>query len=170
MLRHAPTEEAKTIPAGGPGVHRRGPQMGEWAVRGRAGSPGSPARTLWLVGRARGRDNGLMARPLRNQWRIRALVRRRHRTWMASMILASCGWGIWWLALIAVQIWPKWSPSTDVLWWGSCCFALPGLGLALFSFRAHRIWLLLVTVPVLANLSLLTLPLYLGAARRVLEL
>ncbi|MAE27423.1 MAG: hypothetical protein QF615_08620 [Planctomycetota bacterium] len=89
---------------------------------------------------------------------------------MASMILASWGWGVWWLALMAVHVWPDWSPSTDVLWWISCLFAVPGLCLGLFSFRAHRVWLLLVTVPVLANVSLLSLPLYLDAARRVLAL
>jgi hypothetical protein len=89
---------------------------------------------------------------------------------MASMILASLGWGVWWLALIAVQIWPDWSPSMNVLWGTSCCFALPGLGLGLFSLRAHRIWLMLVTVPVLANVSLLSMPLYLDAARSILDI
>ncbi len=102
-----------------------------------------------------------MARPLRSQWRIRTVVRRRHRTWVASMVFATLGWGVWWSAVVLLELAPDWAPSLRVTAWVACAFALFGLFLAVFSVRARLIWVLLAGVPVFANGSLLCLPLLL---------
>lgn len=100
-----------------------------------------------------------MARPLRSQWRQRTMVRRRHRTWMTSMILATGGWGLWWLALALRRYVPGWYPGLIPVYGVTGALAAVGLFLAVFTVRARLIWVLLAGVPVLANGTLLLLPL-----------
>jgi predicted membrane metal-binding protein len=100
-----------------------------------------------------------MARPLRPQWRVRTLVRRRHRTWMTSMILATCGWGLWWSVLALRRFLPAWYPGLLPVYLVTCAIAAVGLFLAVFTVRARLIWVLLAGVPILANGALLALPL-----------
>ena len=78
---------------------------------------------------------------------------------MASMSLATLGWGAWWLALIGVKIAPG---SADVLALVatvvSGLFALLGLLIAAATLRARRTWILFVLLPLFANASLLAMP------------
>jgi hypothetical protein len=41
-----------------------------------------------------------MARPLRKLYPVSLMVRRRHRTWMFAMTLATFGAGVWGVALL----------------------------------------------------------------------
>lgn len=104
---------------------------------------------------------GGMARPLRPQWRERTLVRRRHRTWMAAMVLATAGWGVWWTALVLHRFYPDVEPLLAPATWIASAFAAVGLFLAVFTVRARLIWILLAGVPVFANATLLLGPLLL---------
>ena len=99
-----------------------------------------------------------MARPSRPFWVKRVYARRRHRTWMRSMALATVGWGLWFgYALLG-----RWAPSIQppmeiVTVFGVAC-GLPGLLLALLTMRGRRSWLLFVLVPLFANACLLAAP------------
>lgn len=99
-----------------------------------------------------------MARPLRNQWRVRTVVRRRHRTWVASMVFATIGWAVWWLAAALLRFAPEWAPGFLTVSITASVFAVPGLLLAIFSFRGRQSWMLLAFVPLFANGALLALP------------
>jgi len=103
-----------------------------------------------------------MVRPLRNQWRVRTMVRRRHRTWVASMVFATFGWAVWWMTAALLRYAPDWTPSFVVVSWTASIFATMGLLLALFTVRGQRNWALLALVPLFANGSLLALPSLLG--------
>lgn len=105
-----------------------------------------------------------MARPLRPQWRDRTVVRRRHRTWMTSIILATLGWGLWWIALGLHRFWPRFFPGLMPIYLVTCALAAVGLFLAVFTVRARLIWVLLAGVPIMANGSLLLLPLVVDEA------
>ena len=99
-----------------------------------------------------------MARPLRPQWRMRTMVRRRHRTWVASMVFATLGWGVWWVTIFVHRFWPEF--TVDLFWPSTVAGTLAAIGFALafFSIRAKRIWVLLALVPMFANGSLLLVP------------
>lgn len=99
-----------------------------------------------------------MARPQRPQEIVRVRVRRRHRTWMYAMVLATLGWGAWWLSLFARQFFPALFPGFAVTYWVACVPAAAGLLLAIFTIRARKIWILLAAVPICSNLFLLALP------------
>jgi len=88
------------------------------------------------------------------------MVRRRHRTWIASMVLATAGWGVWWAALLLHKFAPGFSPLVPATVVASLC-AAAGLFLAVFTVRARLIWVLLALVPIFANASLLLGPLLL---------
>lgn len=100
-----------------------------------------------------------MARPFRPQWRARTSVRRRHRTWMTSMILATVGWGLWWIVLGLHRFAPAWSPGLGPTYVVTVALASVGLFLGVFTVRARLIWVLLAGVPIVANGTLLLLPL-----------
>jgi hypothetical protein len=70
-----------------------------------------------------------MARPLRLQWKVRTLVRRRHRTWVHSMTLATLGWGVWWFAILLHKFVPGLSPGLGATYVVTC--ALAGVGFVL---------------------------------------
>jgi len=99
-----------------------------------------------------------MPRTARNQWVKRNYARRRHRTWMYAMTLATLGWGCWWLALALKKLAPEIAPSFATTATAASVFAVAGLALALLSVRARRSWLLFTAVALFANASLLFLP------------
>ena len=107
-----------------------------------------------------------MVRASRRQWVPRVYARRRHRTWMQSMTLATLGWGVWWVGLFLARFAPWLAP--DFLSGRSLVTALStilgglGLVLAVLTIRATRSWLPFALVAIFANLSLLLLPLLLS--------
>ena len=102
-----------------------------------------------------------VARPVRNLWKIRTVVRRRHRTWMVSMSFATLGWGSWWITAVLMKLAPSIAPDVRVTCWVASTFALVGFLAALWSIRARLAWLLFTLVPLFANGSLLLVPLVL---------
>lgn len=103
-----------------------------------------------------------MARPLRHQWKVRTLVRRRHRSWVHSMTLATLGWGVWWVSILLHKFVPGLSPGLGATYVVTCALAGVGFVLAFFTIRARTIWVLLAGVPIFANGTLLMLPVLLG--------
>ncbi|MFN0009171.1 MAG: hypothetical protein ACKVXR_14810 [Planctomycetota bacterium] len=99
-----------------------------------------------------------MARPLRNLWTVRTVVRRRHRTWMLSMCLASLGWGSWWITVFLMRYFPSVAPSMLAASWFAGTFAAFGFAVAVFTIRARRTWLLFTLVPLCANASIFLVP------------
>ena len=99
-----------------------------------------------------------MARPVRKLWKMRTMVRRRHRTWMFSMCMASLGWAIWWTSLLLVRFAPAAAPDLRVTSWSAGFFALVGFLAAVWSFRSKLAWILFLLVPLFANGSLLAVP------------
>ena len=77
---------------------------------------------------------------------------------MLSMTLASLGWGTWWVMLFLRKLAPNLTPGLAVPSTISTVFAVLGLGVAVWTFRARRSWMLFVMVPLLANVSLLCMP------------
>lgn len=74
------------------------------------------------------------------------------------MMLASCAWGVWWLALALAQWAPAWLPSLRVLAWTSGILALVGLLQGILTLRAKDVWIFLASIPILANVLVLALP------------
>ncbi len=99
-----------------------------------------------------------VARRLR---RVRIGVRRRHRTWMASISLATLGWGVWWTGFLLWRLAPEHAPPAVWVHALSGVLAAVGLVAALVSVRSNLAWLLLTALPLGANLSLLSMPLLL---------
>jgi len=99
-----------------------------------------------------------MARPVRRLWRMRTTVRRRHRTWMFSMSMASLGWALWWITLILLRFAPAAAPDVRITEWlvGAC--ALVGFLAAVWSFRAKLAWILIMSIALFANASLFAMP------------
>ena len=89
---------------------------------------------------------------------MRTVVRRRHRTWMVSMSLASLGWGCWWIFAFLTHFAPEYAPSVRVVSWVSCGFAAVGLLAGVWTVRAKLAWLLFTLIPLTANGSLLLMP------------
>ncbi len=78
---------------------------------------------------------------------------------MRAMILATFGWGCWWIYALLGRVAPSLAPSREIVIVLSCSFGLIGLALAALTLRARRTWLLFVLVPLFANLALLLFPL-----------
>lgn len=98
-----------------------------------------------------------MVRPGRTLWDMRRVVRRRHRTWMLSMGLATAGWAVIWISLVLNRWAPGWAPPASLSYGLAGSIALLGLLLAIFTVRAQLTWLLFCAAPVFANASLLAL-------------
>lgn len=101
---------------------------------------------------------GGMVRPGRQLGKWKRVVRRRHRTWMLSMTLASLGWGTVWLTVVLMKLAPEWAPGVGAAEWIASLFALAGLACGVFTLRAKLAWILITGVPLFANGSLLVLP------------
>ena len=74
------------------------------------------------------------------------------------MTLASLGWGTWWIVLFLRKLAPDIAPGILVPSVISTVFAVLGLSVAVLTFRARRSWMLFVTIPLVANVSLLCIP------------
>jgi hypothetical protein len=98
-------------------------------------------------------------------WRIRTVVRRRHRTWMISMTCASLGWASWWVTAALLHFKPAWAPSIEVTDRLALTFSLLGFIAAVLSIRARLAWLIVTLVPLFANLSVLLVPFTLNTWR-----
>jgi len=110
-----------------------------------------------------------MARPLRNLWRDRVRVRRRHRTWVQAMVLATLGWSVWWATFWWWTFSPDSAPALATARWVALPFGVSGLGATLWGFRAKSSWLLLLAVPLAANASLVCAPFVLDGVARALQ-
>lgn len=99
-----------------------------------------------------------MARPVRRLWKMRTTVRRRHRTWMFSMSMASLGWGVWWITLVLARFVPDAKPDLRITEWAAGACAFLGFVAALWAFRAKLAWLLIVAIALFANGSLFLMP------------
>jgi hypothetical protein len=100
-----------------------------------------------------------MARPARNLSTFRTVVRRRHRTWMISMCLATIGWAAWWFMAVTKRLVPPLAPDPTWVAWFAGAFGVVGMLAALASIRARPGWMLLSIVPLFANATLLGAPL-----------
>lgn len=87
---------------------------------------------------------------------------------MASMILATVGWGVWWTSLLVYKFAPSLSPGLTPTYVVTCLLASVGVFLAVFTVRARLIWVLLAGVPLFANGTLLALPVLLRGEVRSL--
>ena len=76
---------------------------------------------------------------------------------MVSMTLASLGWGTWWMVLFSRRLF-DYTPALAIPGTVSTIFAVLGLLVAVWCFRARRSWMFFVMIPMLANLSLLAMP------------
>lgn len=74
------------------------------------------------------------------------------------MVCATLGWGAWWVAAALLRFAPDYAPTFMAVSIASAVFAVPGLLLAVFSFRGRQSWMMLAFVPLFANGSLLALP------------
>ncbi|MBL8858079.1 MAG: hypothetical protein JNL28_06230 [Planctomycetes bacterium] len=99
-----------------------------------------------------------MARPVRRLWKMRTVVRRRHRTWMFSMSLASLGWAVWWTTLVILRFSPRTHLDLRIIEWTAGTIAAVGFLAALWCFRAKLAWLLIMSIALFANGSLLMMP------------
>ena len=89
----------------------------------------------------------------------RATTRRRHRTWMLSMTLASAAWGCWWLDLVLTRFVPDVVPSFALVSTVASLLAGAGFLVALITLRGRNgLWLAIAAIPLMANLSLLLVP------------
>jgi len=104
-------------------------------------------------------DNPTMPRMNRSLRPWRASARRRHRTWMLAMGLASVGWGFWWLELALWRFVPQHAPSLTVVGTAAGIFAVAGTIAAVLTLRGrNRVWIAIACVPLFANLALLFVP------------
>lgn len=73
------------------------------------------------------------------------------------MILATVGWSLLWLSLLAHKFgW--WHPSARALEWTAAAPAALGALYALATVRARRTWLFAAGIALFANVSLLLVP------------
>lgn len=100
---------------------------------------------------------------------MRRIVRRRHRTWMLSMTFASFGWAAWWLLAFLKHFAPDHAPSSTTVQWVGVGFAAPGFLIGLWTIRARLSWIVVTLVPLLANASLLSMPLVMKTLRLIRE-
>ena len=75
------------------------------------------------------------------------------------MILATLGWGCWWVHALLWRLVPGLCPP----WWltatAATAIGVLGVVLALLTVRLQRSWLVFVLVPLFANASLVAMPL-----------
>ncbi|MBM3987588.1 MAG: hypothetical protein FJ294_06485 [Planctomycetes bacterium] len=99
-----------------------------------------------------------MARPLRRLYPMSGVVRRRHRTWMASMCFATAGAAVWGAAMLWRALDPGNGPDLLSTLLASAAFTVPGAILALLSIRARWVWVLLAGIPLFANGVMIVVP------------
>lgn len=110
-----------------------------------------------------------MVRPNRQLLPVRRIVRRRHRTWMLSMAFATLGWGAWWCFAFLTHFLPDHAPRSSTVQWIGVGFAVPGFLIALWTIRARLAWIVVTLFPLLANASLLAMPIVMKTLRIIRE-
>jgi hypothetical protein len=88
---------------------------------------------------------------------------------MASMSLATVGWGSWWFTALTMKFAPGIAPDPRNTIWFASVFGVFGFLLALWSVRARLAWLLFTIVPLFANGTLLFFPLALDTLEALRE-
>lgn len=78
------------------------------------------------------------------------------------MILATVGWGVWFVHALLGRLESDLQPSVEVTGVLGAAFGVPGLLLAVLTLRAKRSWVLFVSAPLFANACLLLAPLIAG--------
>jgi ABC-type branched-subunit amino acid transport system permease subunit len=74
------------------------------------------------------------------------------------MILATLGWGTWWLVLLVRHFAPERHVPLALPAVVSTVAAVLGLVIAVLTLRARRAWIAFALVPLFANGSLLDMP------------
>ncbi|MDZ4775055.1 MAG: hypothetical protein SGI72_18195 [Planctomycetota bacterium] len=77
---------------------------------------------------------------------------------MFSMSMASLGWAVWWVTLVIARFVPDATPDLRVTEWAAGACAVVGFAAALWAFRAKLAWLLIISIALFANGSLLLMP------------
>jgi hypothetical protein len=120
--------------------------------------PGGGTTSIYgLAIAASGRRIEPMVKPGREGVSQRPRVRRRHRTWMRSMIFATAAWGVFWSTAVIERLSEGWAPPLQLVYWISTPLAIAGFLMAVLTVRSQRSWLLFVSVPLFANGFLLLL-------------
>ena len=83
-------------------------------------------------------------------------VRRRHKTWMRAMTLATIGWGVVWGALAVAKL--GWAAPAEWIYGIAAVPAAVGVWYGLLTYRTHRVWIMMAAVALFANGTLLALP------------
>ncbi len=95
-------------------------------------------------------------------------ARRRHRTWMLSMCLATIAWGCWWTDLVLARLVPDFLPNIALVAGVANVFAGLGFLAGLLCLRGrNRLWIALAFVPILANACLFATPFLLRQGERL---
>jgi hypothetical protein len=85
---------------------------------------------------------------------------------MRSMILATLGWGGWWVFTLVSRAAPSLAPPVVVPALIGCTLGAVGLLMALWSLRAQRAWILFTLAPLFANAALIAFPWIVGSGLR----
>jgi hypothetical protein len=96
---------------------------------------------------------------------MRTNVRRRHRTWIFSMCMATLGWAVWWVTLVVAHFSSGDATDLRLSSWLAGAFAAIGFAAAIWGIRAKLAWILFMLIPMFANASLLAMPLVLKSMR-----
>jgi hypothetical protein len=99
-----------------------------------------------------------VARPLRKLSNFPVVARRRHRTWVMSMTLATVAFGVWGVTVVWMRADRSSAPSLELAYLLSSLFSLPGWILGMLTLRAKRSWIFFALVPIAFNTMLLVLP------------
>lgn len=74
------------------------------------------------------------------------------------MSMATLGWGIWWITLVIAHFVPSAQPDVRFTGWGAGICGAIGFLAAIWAFRAKLAWLLIMSIALFANGSLLLMP------------
>lgn len=74
------------------------------------------------------------------------------------MSMASLGWAVWWTTLVILRFAPETHLDLRVIEWTAGTIAALGFLAALWCFRAKLAWLLIMSIALFANGSLLMMP------------
>lgn len=81
------------------------------------------------------------------------------------MAFATLGWGAWWCFAFLTHFFPDHAPRSTTVQWIGVGFAVPGFLVALWTIRARLAWILVTLFPLLANASLLAMPVVMKTLR-----
>lgn len=85
------------------------------------------------------------------------------------MAFATLGWGAWWCFAFLTHFLPDHAPRSTTVQWIGVGFAVPGFLIALWTIRARLAWIVVTLFPLLANASLLAMPIVMKTLRIIRE-